>query len=49
MLEFYLWCVAEIAHNFSDVLNNCYVILPAVVPELRCREFTAQYDCDAWK
>lgn len=32
--DFHLWCVAEIAHNFSDVLNNGYIVLPAVVPEL---------------
>lgn len=34
--DFYLWRVAEIAHNFSNVLNNGYIILPAVVPKLGC-------------
>ena len=38
----YLWCVAEVTHNFSYVLDDGNVVLSAVVPELRGREFTFQ-------
>lgn len=32
----YLRCVAEIPHNFTDVLDDGDVIFSAVVPELGC-------------
>lgn len=35
----YLWCVAEVTHNFTYVLYDSDVILSAVIPELRCRKF----------
>lgn len=36
----YLWCVAEVMHNFTYVLYDSDIIFSAVVPELRCRKFT---------
>lgn len=44
-IPFYLGCVAEVAHSFTNVLHHCYVILPAVVPELRGRELPPQKNC----
>lgn len=39
--EFYHWCVAEVAHNFSYVLNDSHIVLSTVIPELGSREFTS--------
>lgn len=33
-----LWCAAEVAHHFPDVLNHRHTVLPAVVPKLRGRK-----------
>lgn len=43
----YLGRVAEVAHGFTNILHHCHVVLPAVVPELGCRELFPQKDCDA--
>lgn len=43
----YLWCTAEVTHDFSNVLHNCHVVLPAVIPELGSGELSPQNNCDA--
>lgn len=34
-MTLYLWCIAEVTHCFSNILDDSYIVLPAVVPKLR--------------
>lgn len=41
-------CVAEVAHDFTYILDDSDVVFSAVIPELRCRKSALQDHCNAY-
>ncbi len=48
-MRFYLWRIAEVAQCFTNVLHHSYVVLSAVVPELRGGKLPPQNHSVTWR